>query len=346
MSRTVDPPVLVTAGRGEVDLLGAVRRTVPAFLDLRNVFATIAIVTERVDPPSNPASKPHADTLETSRLLVELVHAVYATRAAEAETAAGVGGQDGSSTDGGVGTGSLHGSARAHSAPSAGGVPVRREAPSTHAIRAAFHVYQHGQRTIGQLADGLGISYGWASRVVTELEAGGLVERRADVPLAGRGDPTSAGRVEPGATGGRSRVPAPGDRGAGAGGARASRLIRRSPDPGSVAAGRRCDEPAGRGCPPVRVPVSSVRRGEGSRTDVCVVGASLGPASLIREVPNGPSLWDATGQTAHVECVLGPPTASTHRAGGADRPPPPCAGSMDHGTSGIASLLPSRPWTS
>jgi DNA-binding MarR family transcriptional regulator len=172
--------VLVTAGRGEVDLLGAVRRTVPAFLDLRNVFATIAIVTERVDPPSNPASKPHADTLETSRLLVELVHAVYATRAAEAETAAGVGGQDGSSTDGGVGTGSLHGSARAHSAPSAGGVPVRREAPSTHAIRAAFHVYQHGQRTIGQLADGLGISYGWASRVVTELEAGGLVERRVD----------------------------------------------------------------------------------------------------------------------------------------------------------------------
>jgi DNA-binding MarR family transcriptional regulator len=137
-------------------------------------------MTERVDTLPNPAPRPRADTLETSRLLVELVHAVYATRAAEAETAAGVGGDDRSSTSAEVATGSPHGSERARSAPSTSGVPRRREAPSTHAIRAAFHVYQHGQRTIGQLADGLGISYGWASRVVTELEAGGLVERRVD----------------------------------------------------------------------------------------------------------------------------------------------------------------------
>jgi DNA-binding MarR family transcriptional regulator len=137
-------------------------------------------MTERVDPLPTPAPKPHADTLETSRLLVELVHAVYATRAAEAETAAGAGGDDRSSTGVGVATGSPHGSERARSAPSTSGEPTRREAPSTHAIRAAFHVYQHGQRTIGQLADGLGISYGWASRVVSELEAGGLVERHVD----------------------------------------------------------------------------------------------------------------------------------------------------------------------
>ncbi len=92
------------------------------------------------------------DAFETSRLLLELVHVAYATRAAEAASAAG-----GLSAQGGA-----------------------REAPSTHAIRAAIHVYQHGEPTIGDLAAGLGISYGWASRVVTELEASGMVERRVD----------------------------------------------------------------------------------------------------------------------------------------------------------------------
>ncbi len=93
------------------------------------------------------------DAFEASQLLLELIHVAYATRAAEAETAAA--GEPGP----------------------AGHV---RSAPSTHAIRAAIHVYQHGERTIGELAAGLGISYGWASRVVSELESTGLLERRVD----------------------------------------------------------------------------------------------------------------------------------------------------------------------
>jgi len=75
---------------------------------------------------------------------------------------------------------SVHGSGRCRTAPPSNAGPAPGEAPSTHAIRAAIHVHQHGSRTIGQLAEGLGISYGWASRVVTELEAGGLVERHVD----------------------------------------------------------------------------------------------------------------------------------------------------------------------
>ncbi len=52
---------------------------------------------------------------------------------------------------------------------------------SGHAVRAAIHVLQHGERTIGQLAAGLGISYGWASRVVDELEAAHYVIRERDL---------------------------------------------------------------------------------------------------------------------------------------------------------------------
>jgi DNA-binding MarR family transcriptional regulator len=130
-------------------------------------------VTRPVHSPGGPGSRHTSrrgagrdlpalsdDAFEASRLLLELVHVAYATRAAEAETAA------------------------AARAPRGTGVSaagrVLRSAPSTHAIRAAIHVYQHGERTIGELAEGLGISYGWASRVVSELEATGMVERRVD----------------------------------------------------------------------------------------------------------------------------------------------------------------------
>ena len=41
-------------------------------------------------------------------------------------------------------------------------------------------MYQHGERTVGELAEGLGISYGWASRVASELEASGIVTRTTD----------------------------------------------------------------------------------------------------------------------------------------------------------------------
>lgn len=92
------------------------------------------------------------EALETSKLLLELIHASYASRHAE---------------------GRPHG-------PLEGPSAEVRPAASPHAIRAAIHVYQHGERTVGELADGLGISYGWASRVVSELETAGLVTRRTD----------------------------------------------------------------------------------------------------------------------------------------------------------------------
>jgi DNA-binding MarR family transcriptional regulator len=91
-------------------------------------------------------------TLETSRLLVEFLHAAYATRNLDAE--------------GDVDREGAH-------AKTSGDV-------STHAVRAAIHVHQHGVRTVGQLAAGMGISYGWASRVVDELEAAGYLIRERD----------------------------------------------------------------------------------------------------------------------------------------------------------------------
>jgi MarR family transcriptional regulator, organic hydroperoxide resistance regulator len=71
---------------------------------------------------------------------------------------------------------------------------------SPHAIRAAIHIYQHGERTVGQLSSGLGISYGWASRVVDELEAAHyIVRERDDVDrrvVWVRLDPSSQAQVE------------------------------------------------------------------------------------------------------------------------------------------------------
>ena len=81
--------------------------------------------------------------LETGKLIVELLHSGYATR--RGGTAVGLG------------------AAHPHVSP--------------HAIRAAIHLYQHGELTVGQLGRGLGISRGWASRVVEELELAGYVER-------------------------------------------------------------------------------------------------------------------------------------------------------------------------
>lgn len=97
------------------------------------------------------------DALETSKLLVELIHVVQASRA--------------STTVGG----------RPHGAAAPGDPhPGGSSAVSPQAIRASIHLYQHGPRTIGELAQGLGVSLGWASRVVSELEAAGLVTRSGD----------------------------------------------------------------------------------------------------------------------------------------------------------------------
>jgi DNA-binding MarR family transcriptional regulator len=88
------------------------------------------------------------DALETSKLVVELVHAALATRDADA--------------------------------PAARGRTDTSWRVSPHAVRATIHIYQHGERTIGELATGLGVSLGWSSRIVSELEAAGLVIRTTD----------------------------------------------------------------------------------------------------------------------------------------------------------------------
>ena len=108
-------------------------------------------VTEPTDGRAAPGLSP--ETLETAQLLLELVHLAPA----------GVSAVPG-----------VHGSRQATSADAAHG-PL-----SSHAVRAAIHVHVNRQRTVGELSRGLRISYGWASRVVAELEAAALVRRVPD----------------------------------------------------------------------------------------------------------------------------------------------------------------------
>jgi len=119
----------------------------------------LAPVTAQMPSPADPgrdrprpAAVTRDEAFETSRLLVELLHAAHASRRS-AEP-----GSEGDPTPGGL-----------HQAPA-----------SEHAIRAVIHIYQHGERTVGQLADGLGISRGWASRVAEELVERGHVARESD----------------------------------------------------------------------------------------------------------------------------------------------------------------------
>jgi DNA-binding MarR family transcriptional regulator len=105
--------------------------------------------------PATDGARPSNDALEIGRLVLELIHAAYATSESEGGGPAGADGD-------------------------AGLAQRYRRVVSPHAIRAAIHVYQHGQCTVGELADGLGISMGWASRVVSELESSGLVVRSTD----------------------------------------------------------------------------------------------------------------------------------------------------------------------
>jgi DNA-binding MarR family transcriptional regulator len=89
------------------------------------------------------------EAFETSRLVVDLLHAAHASRRV----------------------------ADTHVGDPAG----PRAAPaSEHAMRAAIYHYQHGERTVGQLASGLGISRGWASRVAEELVERGHAAREGD----------------------------------------------------------------------------------------------------------------------------------------------------------------------
>ena len=120
----------------------------------RPVPADTNTASSGATPPTD-GGRPSDDALEIGRLVLELIHVAYGT----------------SETDGG-------GSAGAADEP--GHAQADRRIVSPHAIRAAIHVYQHGQRTVGELADGLGISMGWASRVVSELESSGMVVRSTD----------------------------------------------------------------------------------------------------------------------------------------------------------------------
>lgn len=51
---------------------------------------------------------------------------------------------------------------------------------SRGAIRASIHLYLRGGASMGELAAALGMSNGWASRVVEELVRAGLVARTPD----------------------------------------------------------------------------------------------------------------------------------------------------------------------
>lgn len=114
--------------------------------------------------------------LEISRLLVEVLQVGHVGRrgamdaaehtVAEAHFASARGGDSGEAGDGGT--------AEARGGGSGPG-PV-----ASHVIRAAIHVYEHGPQTISQLAAGIGISQGWASRIVDEMERAGYLERQRD----------------------------------------------------------------------------------------------------------------------------------------------------------------------
>ncbi len=121
------------------------------------------------------------EALETSKLLVEFLHASYATRRQGAETAGGEGARaDAPGSASASASTSISISASASASASTSEENAARPPISAHAVRAAIHVYQHGERTVGQLASGLGISYGWASRVVDELEAAHYIVRDHD----------------------------------------------------------------------------------------------------------------------------------------------------------------------
>jgi len=98
------------------------------------------------------------EALETSRLVVEFLEAAHAIRRRPTDQA---------------------GEARSAAGPASG--PRSDSAPmSGQAVRAAIYIYQHGERTVGQVAGGLAISFGWASRVIDELEAAHYVVRERD----------------------------------------------------------------------------------------------------------------------------------------------------------------------
>jgi DNA-binding MarR family transcriptional regulator len=109
------------------------------------------------------SSDPGRDALEVSKLLVEVLQVGHMSRRS---------GQDaGGAPEDATGGFAAAGVAGAHA--QAG--PI-----ASHVIRAAIHIYGNGPQTIGQLAAGISVSQGWASRVVDEMERAGYVERQRD----------------------------------------------------------------------------------------------------------------------------------------------------------------------
>jgi DNA-binding MarR family transcriptional regulator len=108
-------------------------------------------------------TSPGPEALEISRLLVEVLRVGYVGQRTGPDPA----------TTGAAGSPTAGDASAAASAEVVG--PT-----SAHVIRAAIHIHDEGPQTIGQLARGLGISQGWASRVVDELERAGYVERERD----------------------------------------------------------------------------------------------------------------------------------------------------------------------
>ncbi len=101
--------------------------------------------------------------VEISKLLVEVLQVGHVGRR---------GGPDSGSTS--------EGDAAASPEPMTAGIPGHEGPASAHLIRAAIHIYGNGPQTIGQLATGLGVSQGWASRLVDEMERAGYVARERD----------------------------------------------------------------------------------------------------------------------------------------------------------------------
>jgi len=112
-------------------------------------------MTNRVQRTRSREGEPHpahGEALEIGQRLIELIDVVHASRDADP----------------------------ARSPVEEGERGAVRSSVSPHAIRAAMHLWRAGTLTVSELADGLGISLGWASRVVSELEATGMAVRTPD----------------------------------------------------------------------------------------------------------------------------------------------------------------------
>lgn len=117
--------------------------------------ASVAAVPDMASLPLGRAA------VEISKLLVEVLQVGHVGRR------------------GGPDAGSIE--ADASGSPSATAqIPSHAGPVSAHLIRAAIHIYGNGPQTIGQLATGLGVSQGWASRLVDDMERAGYVSRERD----------------------------------------------------------------------------------------------------------------------------------------------------------------------